>query len=403
MPNRELPGRLVLRTATPADLPRIADLLVQRGDSADARDLELMVTDPDSGWDLCAVVVDGDEVVSTASLMDEQIRIGGVTLPAGQVELVATRIGYEGRGLVRELMQRMHQLSTARGHLLQVMIGIPYFYRLFGYEYAITIPKARAVIGDPPESWGDSIFRPATAADLTALEELQEQAQRSFDVTVAHSPARRRWLLSHDSSITYVLERHRRAVGTARVQTQDSAVLLAEGAAVDEEAADALLAEVCRIRPGVPVTVVDRIGTVASTAWATRLDEPDRGATQYYVRIADPGPLLDALRPLLFRRLTGSEVPIDGVVISTFGRHYRMAVESDGLGAVRAGGAMQAPCSAGGAGVAPDQLGALLFGPLGMAGLTTTRPDVYPGPHRELFEALFPPLTADLLTFYLPY
>lgn len=53
--------------------------------------------------------------------------------------------------------------------------------------------------------------------------------------------------------------------------------------------------------------------------------------------------------------------------------------------------------------IAPDQLGALLFGPLGMAGLAATRPDVYPGPDEALFDLLFPPLTADLLTFYLPY
>ena len=59
--------------------------------------------------------------------------------------------------------------------------------------------------------------------------------------------------------------------------------------------------------------------------------------------------------------------------------------------------------AAGGLGCAPDHLGALLFGPLGMAGLKRRRPDVYAGSDPEWFEALFPPLTSDLLTFYLPY
>ena len=80
-----------------------------------------------------------------------------------------------------------------------------------------------------------------------------------------------------------------------------------------------------------------------------------------------------------------------------------MAVTGDGLGPVRAGGREQAPAAAGGAGVAPDQLGALLFGPHGMHGLARRRPDVYPGRDAELYEALFPPLHADLLTYYLPY
>jgi hypothetical protein len=63
---------------------------------------------------------------------------------------------------------------------------------------------------------------------------------------------------------------------------------------------------------------------------------------------------------------------------------------------------MQGPASLGGAGVAPDLIGPLLFGPHGIAGLTARHSDVYPGPNAELMQALFPPVTADLLTFYLP-
>ena len=38
-----------------------------------------------------------------------------------------------------------------------------------------------------------------------------------------------------------------------------------------------------------------------------------------------------------------------------------------------------------------------------MAGLKRLRPDVYPGGDAEWYEALFPPLSSDLLMFYLPY
>ena len=74
----------------------------------------------------------GDRVVSTATLLDETLWVrhpaGLVELPAGQVELVATDRAYEGRGLVRALMGWAHERSRARGHLVQVMIGIPYFF-----------------------------------------------------------------------------------------------------------------------------------------------------------------------------------------------------------------------------------------------------------------------------------
>ena len=129
---RPLAGGLVLRTARPTDLQQIGDLLVERGEPVDRLDHRLVVEDPQSGWPACAVVVDGERVVSTALLLDETLRLADVALPAGQVELVATHRAYEGRGLVRALMSWAHERSEARGHLLQVMIGIPYYYRLFG-------------------------------------------------------------------------------------------------------------------------------------------------------------------------------------------------------------------------------------------------------------------------------
>ncbi len=47
-----------------------------------------------------------------------------------------------------------HERSAARGHVLQIMIGIPYFYRLFGYEYAIDIPSAHPLAVPPAASAG---------------------------------------------------------------------------------------------------------------------------------------------------------------------------------------------------------------------------------------------------------
>ena len=132
--------------------------------------------------------------------------------------------------------------------------------------------------------------------------------------------------------------------------------------------------------------------------------EPGRGAEQYYVRIPDPATLLDRIRPVLWHRLAASGLDRTGgeVVLSTFRRHYRIPVETEGLGRVGTGGVMQAPGAVRGAGVAPDQLGAVLFG-AGLVASSRVRPDVYPGPDRELFGVLFPRVTADLLTYYLPY
>lgn len=405
---RALPGGLVLRPGMPQDLDQIADLLVRRGEEPDALDHRLVVEDPEAGWESCAVVVDGDRVVSTATLLDETLLAGRggarVELPAGQVELVATDTAYEGRGLVRALMGWAHERSAARGHVVQVMIGIPYFYRLFGYEYAIDIPQPRTVV-PAPDGAPSGTLRRARPDDLPAVTAMHDAVQSGVDVAMPHSAPRRRWLLEHDGSTTWVVERDGAPVATARTQPpEDDGLLAAEVAAVDEDAARTLLHHLAALVPGGELQVVDRPGAVASVAPA---DDPGtaRDAEQYYVRIPDAGVLLDRLRPVLWQRLLESGLDRTGrdLMISTFGRHHRLAVHGDGLAAPVTGGPMQAPGAAGGMAVAPDQLGALLFGPLGVEGLTRRRPDVYPGRDRELYAALFPPLTADLLTYYLPW
>ncbi|WP_225752610.1 GNAT family N-acetyltransferase [Actinotalea sp. Marseille-Q4924] len=352
------------------------------------------------------MVVDGDRVVSTALLLDETVRIGDVVVPAGQVELVATDRAYEGRGLVRALMGWAHERSAARGHLLQVMIGIPYFYRLFGYEYVIDIPRARA-LADPPTAAGALALRGATRADLPALAALQDAAQSAYDVAVPHPSARRRWLLEHDASTTWVVERDGVVVGTVRTGAAEEGaedVLVAEPAAADPAAAHLLLRAAVGRFPGATLHVVHRPLAVTGRAWGSLLAPPGETAEQYYVRLDHPERLLDALRPLLGARLRAAGLQRREVVLSTFGRHYRMTVADDGaLGPVAVGGPMQDPGAHGAAGVAPTHLADLLLGPLGMHGLARRRPDVYPGRDVELFEALFPPMTADLLTYYLPW
>lgn len=394
-----LPGGLVLRTARPDDLDRIGALLVDRGEAGDDVDHRLAVQDPELGWDACAVVVDGDRVVSTLTLLDETVRVGDVVLPAGQVELVATDREYEGRGLVRALMGWAHQRSAARGHLLQVMIGIPYFYRLFGYEYAIDIPRARDLVDPPPADAAGR--RRATPADLPALAALQDAAQRTYDVAVPHPAARQRWLLEHATSVTWVVERDGVVVASARTGLGCERVLVAEAAAVDDDAADRLLAALVAEHPS--LRVVHRPGTVTGDRWDARLGEASPLAEQYYVRIPRPELVLDALRPVLSRRLASAPAQPDAVVLSTFGAHYRLPVVDGLLGPMEVGGRLQDPADLGAVGVAPDQLGALLLGPHGLTGLARRRPDVYATAHAATYAALFPPVTADLLTYYLPW
>jgi hypothetical protein len=72
---------LMLRPAQPDDLDQIGALLTARGDAADAEDHALVMADPNGGWESCAVVTDGARVVSTLTLLDEELRVGPCPVP----------------------------------------------------------------------------------------------------------------------------------------------------------------------------------------------------------------------------------------------------------------------------------------------------------------------------------
>ncbi|WP_148616304.1 GNAT family N-acetyltransferase [Nocardioides rubriscoriae] len=414
---RELVDGLVLRSCRPADLTQVGDLLAERGDDADRQDHRLVVED--AGYDACAIVVDGYRVVSTAVLLDEELTLADagaeVRLPAGQVELVATDRAYEGRGLVRALMGWAHERSAARGHVVQVMIGIPYFYRQFGYSYALDVPprlvvdRVRALTSDLADLASGHVVRTATAADLLVIQELQALAQATAQVRMPHSAPCWRWVLERTGCRTLLVERDGVPVATGRLTPAEGPDLLGEVAAVDEAAAAALVTHALgaagRAAEPEPLRVADRPGTPVSALLARVAEPPSPRADQYYLRVPDPVTALDAVRPVLQARLDAADLPVDAtgheVVVSFFGSHVRFPVVGGRLGAPVAGGPMQAPGAVGGAGVAPDHLGALLLGPLGIDGLARLRPDVYPGPRAELMSALFPPVRSDLLTYYL--
>ncbi|MGI8879933.1 MAG: GNAT family N-acetyltransferase [Jatrophihabitans sp.] len=353
-------------------------------------------------------MVDADRVVSRITLLDEELSFAvpstdeAVRLPTGQVELVATLPEYEGRGLVRALMGWAHQRSAARGHLVQLMVGIPYFYRIFGYSYAIDIApwrEARSVL----TTRSDITVRAAEVADLPAVQALQDQTQSRVDLRMPHSPSCWRWLLARDGSTTVVAVRDGIVVGSGRTTPPEGGVGLGEVAAQDHAVAAALVTHAAALGGSEPLQLADRPGTAFGALVDEIADLPRPGAQKYYLRIPDLVALLDALRPVLEARLAGAEVdPSAEILLSTFGAHVRMPVRDGRLDHPVGGGTLQSPHAAGGAGVAPDRVPELLFGGLGIRGLIERYPDVYPGPHRELMEALFPPVSSDVMTFYLP-
>ena len=67
----------------------------------------------------------------------------GLAVQAGLPELVGSDPKYRRRGLVRAQFDVIHAWSAERGHKAQVITGIPYYYRQFGYEMGLALDGGR--------------------------------------------------------------------------------------------------------------------------------------------------------------------------------------------------------------------------------------------------------------------
>ncbi len=86
---------------------------------------------------------DGKPFVACTCLWRQRWEYDGIPFEIGRPEFVGTDPAYRNRGLIRALFEMIHARSEAEGHLVQAITGIPYFYRQFGYEYAIQLDAGR--------------------------------------------------------------------------------------------------------------------------------------------------------------------------------------------------------------------------------------------------------------------
>jgi len=193
-----LPAGFVLRRGRPEDAEALADFnadVLRPQDAAEPQaGMRAWTRDLMTGrhpWfrpgDALIIEDAGGRIASAALLVDQTLSVEGVLVPTGQPELVGTRAEYRGRGLVRALFGELHAESARRGHLVQFIAGIPWFYRQFGYEMAIargggpwTLRSLLPAVPAVPEYH----LRPMVAADAPFAAALDDHARARYLVSV---------------------------------------------------------------------------------------------------------------------------------------------------------------------------------------------------------------------------
>ncbi len=122
----------------------------------------------------------GNPIVAGVCLWRQQCDYEGIPFGMGRPEIVFTDPEYRRRGLIRALFEIIHARSAHEGHLIQAITGIPYFYRQFGYEYALDLGGMRgtplSLIPKSKEGEEEQFrLQEATVADIAFLQTLYAQ------------------------------------------------------------------------------------------------------------------------------------------------------------------------------------------------------------------------------------
>ena len=122
-------------------------------------------------------------IVAALCLIPSEWSIGEIRLKAAELGCVATLLEYRHHGLQRKLMAEYHKRVLERGYDLSAIEGIPYFYRQFGYEYAIPLDEqTRIRLDEIPDYEPVCTFRPFTNHDVSKAMELLARSQHKFYV-----------------------------------------------------------------------------------------------------------------------------------------------------------------------------------------------------------------------------
>lgn len=132
---------------------------------------------------LIAEEADSRKIVSASTLISQTWAYEGIPFKVGRPELVGTDPEYRKRGLVRKQFDVLHAWSRERGEMMQVITGIPFYYRQFGYEMALALGGGRTGF-EPnvpllPEGQAEPYHvRPARPEDLNFVAALYNEAGR---------------------------------------------------------------------------------------------------------------------------------------------------------------------------------------------------------------------------------
>lgn len=355
------------------------------------------------------------QIVSSLCLIPWTWRYGDVTLKAGEMGFVGTLPEHRRRGLIRALDRQIKTLLRDGDYDISHIQGIPYYYRQFGYEYAMPLEGGwtilpRSIPDDLPASATGFRFRQATRDDLPLLTRLYDEAMAALDIHAVRDEASWCFLLEHTSlsaaaaETWIVLDAGGTPAGYFRIEQYGfgPGLTVGEASTMSHPAAMAVLGHLKTLahergKADIRLSCSDTCPLVP-TAKAWGATGGDRYAWQ--IHLPDVGRLLRKIAPVLERRIAAS--PFAGltetVSLNLFRETHTLCFEGGTITAVESVGATD---WANGLSIPPLLLAPLVLGYRSREELRACYPDMSIwGQSQYLIDVLFPKMTSFVYCAY---
>ncbi len=353
------------------------------------------------------------QVVSSLVLIPWDWRYEDVSLKSGEVGIVATLESYRNKGLVRSLMARHRELLREGEFDLSHIQGIPYFYRQFGYEYAMPLDVHwNLELHAMPDKPADSLlysFRLATAQDIPLLMRFYDEATKSLSISTLRDERIWHYLFEHSPSTVLaaetwlVLDAAQQPVGYFRIPFQGfgEGLIVNETSRLSSELATALLVHLKGVTQerGKPYIRLDLPDSNDLVRVAASFNAHNDGHYAWQMHLVDVGRLLRKLTPVLERRIAASVFAglTRTLCLNLYREAFELCFEKGKLRTVKPIGFSDTW----GIKIPPLLLAPLLLGYRSREELRDMYPDVsISGEFQHLVDVLFPKLESFISTTY---
>lgn len=377
---------------------------------------------PTMTWDDYYLVEDTGtgEIVSTLCLIPQTWSFDGIPFKVGRVEAVLTHPDYRRRGLVRRQFEALHERCADLGLPVQAITGITYYYRLFGYEYALELgggPLISTVqLPDPPADLPYNL-RDWQPGDLPHIQAFYNAHLQDKLVSMPRTPALWPFFFEETDSQNInhqwlmTITEHDTPIGYLALQTFPwGPRLTVTELALNRPYSAVIPWLVPRLRDEIPRRHPDATPPYQRIYFQLGTHHPvypylepflpyQSNSYAWYLRLPDTAGFVRQIAPALERRLTGTLAGLtQTLTIQFYDGGLRLEFEDGKLKAVEN---LPFGVEKEDAAFPPGVFLKLLFGYRSVEEITHAFPDAYvKRTHKGIFEALFPKRSSFVIPLY---